>query len=184
MKTNHSSGITTSSVTLIQIGGINQWRSHSCDLIAQYQNIDGMKLMLHGFISSEVTDFLINEKLSKMPVLSNIDLPSDKIIKLLAHADIGFVSYVANDENFINIDWASGQVVEFLRAGLPIICHGNTTLNRFVAEHSIGVGIQHMNELSEAIKKISLEYKEYSCRSRKFFEERMDITKLVPVYFN
>ena len=181
---NHSNGVTANSVTLIQIGGINQWRSHSCDLITQFQKVDGMKLILHGFISPEVVEFLINKKLPKVPVLSSIDLPSDMIIKLLRNADIGFVSYVANDENFINIDWASGQVAEFSRAGLPIICHGNTTLNRFVIEHNIGLGIQEMQELPDAIKKISLEYKEYSCRSRKLFEEKMDITKLIPVYFN
>lgn len=183
-RNNHVNGTTTNSVTLIQIGGINQWRSHSCDLIAEFQKIDGMKLILHGFISPEVIDFLINKKLAKIPLLSSIDLPSDMIIKLLLNADIGFVSYVANDENFVNIDWASGQVVEFLRAGLPIICHGNTTLNSFVAEHCIGLGIREMEELPGAIKKISMEYNGYSCRSRKLFEDKMDITKLVPVDFN
>lgn len=183
-KNNGSKEFTTSGITLIQIGGINQWRSHSCDLIAEFQNIDKMKLILHGFISSEVIDFLINQKPIKVPILSNIDMPSDMIIKLLGNADIGFVSYVANDENFINIDWASGQVAEFSRAGLPIICHGNTTLNRFVAEQNIGLGIHTMGELADAIKKISLEYKAYSCRSRKLFEEKMNITKLLPIYFN
>jgi hypothetical protein len=181
---NHVGGLSTNSVTLIQIGGINQSRSHSCDLIAEFQKIEGMKLILHGFISSEVTDYLKEKKPGKMPILSNMDLPADMIIKLLSNADIGFVSYVANDENFINIDWASGQVVEHLRAGLPIICHGNTTLNSFVVEHRVGLGINDMSELSDALQKISSDYHAYSCQSRKLFEEKMDITKLVPVNFN
>lgn len=177
-------GIKTNSVTLIQIGGINQARSHSCDLISEFQKIDGMKLILHGFISAEVTEFIFNKKPVKMPVLSNVDLPADMIAKFLANADIGFVSYVANDENFVNIDWASGQIAEHLRAGLPVICHGNTSLNNFVVEHNIGLGIKDMGELSGAITKITSEYKDYSHRCRKLFEEKMDIEKLVPVYFN
>lgn len=169
--------------TLIQIGGINQARSKSCDLIAEFQKIESLKLILHGFISPDVKNFVFTSKLNKTPLLSNIDLPSELIMKLLANAEIGFVSYVATDGNFANITWASGQIAEHTRAGLPVIVNGNTSLNDFVEEYNIGIGIKDMNELAGAIEKIKSDYSGYCNRSRRLFDEKMDIDKFIPFEF-
>lgn len=183
LKFRNTDFINKESITLIQIGGINQPRSKSCDLISEYQKIDNLKLILHGFISSEVTDFVSTGNLLKVPIFSNINLPPEGVMKLLSDADIGFVSYKATDENFANITWASGQIAEHTRARLPVIAHGDTSLNDFVKEYNIGIGIKDMKELSDAIKKIKSDYDGYSRRSRKLFDEKMNISKYVPFEF-
>ena len=172
------------STTLIQIGGINQARSKSCDLISEFQKIDHLKLVLHGFISPDVIQFVTNGNFSKIPIFSNINLPSELIIRLLDNADIAFVSYKATDQNFANISWASGQIAEHTRAGLPIISHGDTSMNDFVVEHNIGLGISDMVELPGAIIKIKLKYSEFSKRSRDLFENKMDISRIIPIVFD
>jgi glycosyltransferase involved in cell wall biosynthesis len=119
-----------------------------------------------------------------VPIFSNSNLPPEGIMKLLSDADIGFVSYKASDENFANITWASGQIAEHTRARLPVIAHGDTSLNDFVKEYNIGIGIKDMRELSDAIKKIKSDYEGYSRRSRKLFDEKMNISKYIPFNFN
>ena len=156
--------------TLMQIGGINSIRSGSDELIKFYQqNFDDFELMFHGFVSTEIQKLL--REVEILPFVSSVMVPADQISQLVDRCDIGFINYVTDDLNFYYMANASGQLVEFIRCGKPVIVKGNNDLRRCVEEKQIGVGISTVDELVPAIHRIQVNYSDYSSNCRKTFDE-------------
>jgi glycosyltransferase involved in cell wall biosynthesis len=164
---------------LMQIGGINISRSNSDQLLEHFQkNSHKFKLFFHGFISGEIQAILREQDI--LPLISSVSVSPSQISQIVDACDIGFVSYVANDLNFHFIARASGQLVEFLRCGKPIIVMGNTNLQKYVEDNAIGISIESIEELVPAIEKIEREYSFYSRNSLAKFNEIYNIQLYIP----
>lgn len=161
-------------LALMQIGGINKFRSGSHRLINYYQdNFHHVDLILHGFFDDEIKKLLIQSK--KIPICSTLPLEASDVYKLVELADVGFISYETQNLNFYYISNASGQLVEFLRLHKPVISFGNTNLNACVNKYGLGIGIENIEELSTAIDKIKNNYHYYSKNCKNYYNKNFDL---------
>lgn len=155
---------------LLQIGGINSWRSMSDKLLCHYQtHFRDYALAFHGFIDQEMQQSI--KAVDYLPWVSSIELDPNCVCNIVEKCDIGFIAYNASDLNFYYIARASGQLVEYLRCGKPLIVLGNTDLRRLVDEQEIGVAIHDIDELSVAITKIVSNYSSYSSNCKSLYDE-------------
>lgn len=160
---------------LMQTGAISFGR-YSDKLIESYQqNFDKFKLFLHGVILNEI--FQLLDHVEVLPLISSQMVSAYKVAQLIQLCDIGFISYGIGDLNHLYIKNASGQLVEFIRCGKPVIVHGETNLTQYVEEIEIGVSIRSIDQLVPAIRKIRDNYGEYSSNCIKTFEESYNLKK-------
>jgi hypothetical protein len=164
---------------LLQSGGIGAYRC-SDKLLSHYQNYsDFYRLYFHGFIFQEIKNQLV--KCAIQPMVSCRAINPKFIHQLNDFCDIGFVCYADEENmNFFLIAKASGQFVEFLRLGLPVIAMGKNNLGQFVKEQGVGVGIQDMSELTHAIETIAKNYQDYSKNCFHCFDQHFNFEKYVP----
>jgi glycosyltransferase involved in cell wall biosynthesis len=166
---------------VLQCGGLSCERL-SDKLLRHYQNnYTHYTLFFHGFITNDIMS-LINES-EMLPIISNVRVPGDKVSQVIDKCDIGFIGYSQTDLNFYYISRASGQLVEFLRMGKPVIVLSKTNMNEFVELHTIGVGIKDIDQLNDAIETIKANYAFYSANCldcfRKYYDGRLYIPKLL-----
>lgn len=164
---------------LLQSGGIGAYRC-SDKLLSHYQgNSDYYRLYFHGFIFEEIKRQLL--ECDVQPMVSSRTVSPKLIYQISDYCDIGFVCYEdEEDMNFFLIARASGQLVEFLRVGLPVIIMGKNNLPPFVEEQGIGIGITDMSEINHAIRTIAQNYQRYSQNCVQCFERYFDVGKYVP----
>ncbi len=171
---NNNSTKVTKIPKLLQIGGINQHRSYSYDLVTQYQNnSQNYELYLHGYFDEYVKQKIPYEK--NMPFCSTFELDGDKVYKIVEKCDVGFIAYKSDNLNFYYISFASGQLVEFLKLGKPVIVFGNTDLVNLVAKYNIGIAIEKIADLDSAIEYITLHYMELTYNCKKLFNDKYNI---------
>jgi len=166
---------------VLQCGGLSCERL-SDKLLHHYQNnYTYYTLFFHGFVTNEIMS-LINES-EMLPIISNVRLPGDKVSQVIDKCDIGFIGYSQTDLNFYYISRASGQLIEFLRMGKPVIVLSETNMNEFVELHNIGIGIKDIDQLNDAIETIKANYASYSANCldcfRKYYDGRLYIPKIL-----
>jgi glycosyltransferase involved in cell wall biosynthesis len=168
---------------LIQSGGIGAYR-RSDQLLLHYQNnSDSYRLYFHGFIFEEIKNQLA--KCNVQPMVSSRTVSPKLIYQISDYCDIGFVCYEDEENmNFFLIARASGQLVEFLRVGMPVIVMGKNNLPQFVEEQGIGIGIKDMSEMNHAIKTIAQDYQLYSQNCFKCFNFNFNLEKYIPPILN
>lgn len=163
---------------VLQIGGINKYYSNSDVILDDFNNnYKHYQLFLHGFFDTEIEN-KINELIC-IPICSNIILTAENISKIITACDIGYISYNALNENMYHVSYASGQLVEFLRSGKPIILYGNCSIRVLIEEYQIGVYIDSQDEVQGAINLILSNYSFYSTNAHKLFllKYNLDIYK-------
>jgi hypothetical protein len=154
---------------IMQLGFIHSDR-YSDQLLEHYQkNYGYYDLFLKGY---SFPDFIsIFKKYEVQPFFSTLKTHYKYMYTIVDYCDIGFIGYKNKDNNHYYIAQASGQLVEFLRLGKPIISIGDTNLNPFIEENSIGIIITSMNQLQFAIDDIMVNYDKYSENCRKTFKK-------------
>ena len=164
---------------LLQSGGIGAYRC-SDRLLSHYQeNFQRYRLYFHGFVFKEIHEQLARCKVQ--PMVSARAVSPKVLHQLSDFCDIGFVCYEdADDRNFFLIAHASGQLVEFLRIGMPVIVMGKNDLPQFVREHRVGVAIGDLSELNAAISAIAGDYRGYSENCLECFNQVFDSDRYVP----
>lgn len=163
---------------LLQCGGLSYERL-SDKLLQHYQNNSAhYTLFFHGFITKEIMSLINNSNL--LPIISTIIVPGDKLSQIINKCDIGFIGYSQNDLNFYYLSTASGQLVEFLRMGKPVIVMSKTNLNEFVELHNIGIGIEDLDQLNEALEIIKANYASYSHNCLDCFRKNYDGQLYIP----
>jgi glycosyltransferase involved in cell wall biosynthesis len=159
---------------LLQIGGINSFRSSSDQLLLHYQdNHNRYELVFHGYVSKEIKNSL--ESCQRIPFISEINLMASDVYKIVTKCDIGFLAYKACDKNFYYISSSSGQLVEFLRCGKPIIALGNTDLKNLIQDEKVGVFIDNIKQLNDAVIEIKENYSFLSKNCLKLFHRKYNL---------
>lgn len=146
---------------LMQIGGISERRSGSESLLAAFARGSGeFRLVFHGFVHPTFRQAL---QVFPIPaIVSDHPVEPSQIGHLVSQADIGFVGYCAEDENFRHVSHASGQLAHFLACGKPVIAWGNTDIGEHLERYGAGLAIGSMDDLLPAIQKLSDSYDLYS----------------------
>jgi hypothetical protein len=163
---------------ILQCGGIGKYRS-SDKLLSHYQtHSNNYRLLFHGFIFEEIITEA--ERSPKKPMISSKIIDSKHLYQIIDFCDIGFVSYEVDDINHRYLSRASGQMVEFLRMGKPVIVMSKSDLNEFVETSGIGVGINDINELDHAIAVIKADYDTYSSNCIQCFNKFFNVNLYIP----
>ena len=163
---------------LMQIGGIGSYR-FSDELLSHYQdNHRHYRLYLHGFIFREINEQL--ERCSSRPIVSSERINGSDVWQIVNNADIGFIGYRVGDLNHRYICKASGQFIEFMRCGKPVIVIGPNNLDNFVEENRVGVAIQSLAQLGDALNTIISNYDDFSKNSLLCFKKFFDCSLYVP----
>lgn len=98
-----------------------------------------------------------------------------KMREYIATADIGVLCYRVRDLNHLFLSNASGQMVEFLRFGIPIIVLEHDELGRTIEYAQAGVFITQIDGLMQAIETIQRDYARYSRQARALYTSRYEI---------
>jgi glycosyltransferase involved in cell wall biosynthesis len=163
---------------LLQIGGINSHRSMSDLLLEHYQlHPQVYELVFHGYIDKEMVRRI--QAAEFMPWASALAMPPDDVHKAVAKCDIGLIAYVANDLNFFHIAKASGQLVEYLRCGRPVIVMGNTDLKDLVERERIGVAMEGVEQLVDAIQAVMADYEAMSANANRLYAAEYDLSNFL-----
>ena len=167
-------------VNIIQDGAIQKIR-YSDQIIDAFQKWPvSYKLHLHGMIDQEVKNqILLSER---KPTTSELMYDSDRLILFFNDYDIGFVGYARKNSNQNLIENASGQIVEFLRLGIPVIVCGSSLFNDFINRQNVGVGVSSISEVEDAIKTVVDNYSSFSYNARKLYEIRYNLTVIFNDY--
>ncbi|MGH8107425.1 MAG: hypothetical protein ACREO1_01735 [Arenimonas sp.] len=161
---------------LMQIGGINKWRSHSDLLLQNYQTEHRVyALAFHGFIDQEMAELIANAKVP--PSVSDVVVASGDIHKIVEKCDIGFIAYGATNKNFYYIARASGQIAEFTRCCKPLVILGDNNMRQTLETEKFGISISTIDELPAAVRTIHENYGVYSGNSRQAFNHTYDLSR-------
>lgn len=162
---------------VMQCGGIGSYR-YSDDLLGHYQgNSEKYRLYFHGVIFPEINERL--KSCESQPMVSSIFINPDKLYQIIDFCEIGFVGYRQSDLNFKYISKASGQLVDFLRIGIPVVVLGDNDLGIFVKDNGIGVQLKYISDLNDAINEIVEKYQFYSQNCLKCFDDMFDSEKYI-----
>src|SRR5207244_1091645 len=108
---------------VMQIGGLSAWRSRTDFLLEQYKlGHRRFELLLHGRVDSDIAFQL--ESLNPKPILDESWVACDHIPGVVNQCSVGFLGYTPTDRGFFLLKNASGQLVEFLRCGKPVLIMG------------------------------------------------------------
>ncbi len=157
------------SLVIMQLGGFEQRGSY--ELIDEIKKDIQLKLIIKGSFDPKLAQYVNDDlRLKDRVQFAGFDsLPEMR--KCLAQADIGYLSYKVMDFNHFFITNASGQLVEFIRFGIPIISNLPQTLNNFVNERQIGIGLSDMEDFNQAVLTIKNNYSLYSYNCRRLYED-------------
>lgn len=164
---------------LMQIGGINKWRSNSDLLLENYQaHNDCYTLAFHGYIDADMAGLIANSEIA--PSVSDVALAPCDIHKIVRKCDIGFISYGAANKNFYYIGRASGQIAEFTRCGKPIVILGDNNMRQILDKEKFGISIASIDDLPSAVRSIRENYAVYSENASRAFHTAYDLSVHLP----
>lgn len=147
------------------------------ELIDQYQKDSNYKLYLHGIHIHTIEKSI--EQLDKKPeILKEYVLP-DKVYEVVQNYDIGFLGMKLREDNCKYLYGASGQLLEFLRCGKPVISLGENNVGKVLDENKAGIEIKKIEDLDQAVLQIKNDYETYSRNAYSLFFRDFDPEKFV-----
>lgn len=106
-------------------------------------------------------------------------LPADLLDHAVSSAHVGLALYPSAKANDRLMGAASGKINLYLRNGLPVVA---TRLDcfRFIEEEGIGVLVDRIEEIPEAVARIRADYDRHAARALAYFDANLDFRRHVP----
>jgi glycosyltransferase involved in cell wall biosynthesis len=162
--------VLTEKITLMQSGSIALGRN-SHVIINAYQKLpDNILLILKGLISDDIR--ILVEKADRKPGVYPRSATYKEMREFIDQADIGIIACEAKNRNNYFISMASGQLVEYLRLGIPVIV---LDMGEFVERNKCGLLISNEIQLKNAIQQIAQNYCDYSRAALSVFKKFYDL---------
>lgn len=152
------------------------------ELIAQYQEDNSYELMLHGLNWMNLHKKL--SALEKKPNFSDELVEPSELYNIIKTCDIGFLGLKLVEDNCKYLYGASNQLIEFLRLGKPVISIGANNIGAILKKNNAGIEIFSINELQNAVIKISLNYEVYSKNALELFKKDFNNIKISNDFLN
>lgn len=147
-------------------------------LLSEYQTLtNNITLIFQGIVALEIQELIRTS--AKKPVINMVSDDFVSMRKKIAEADIGFVCYMTKDLNHHFISNASGQAVEFLKMGIPLIVFESSDIGAFIEENHSGIFISSIKDLSSAARTIAEHYSEYSNAARCAYEKHFNLDSTI-----
>lgn len=162
---------------IIQMGGYTG--RGSLDLLSQVRG-KNLSIIIKGRADNATFNYIDSDLILKKQVeikeMSNDFISMRKDISI---ADIGFIAYKVRDINHLFIEKASGQLVEFIKMGIPVISCFADRLNDFINDNKIGVGLSNIDGFSNAVEEIIKKYSFFSMNSRNMFLNNFNLYNMI-----
>lgn len=127
-------------------------------------------------------------------IKGNFDNPNIKVVKQLLSQeeytrfisayDIALIWYSDYDDNEYNIGLASGKFFKHLSLGQPVIVNNAPGLAEEVRKYRLGVVIDDVRELRNAVQTITSNYDFYVNNVKRIYKEKYDYKKVTKKYFD
>ena len=165
-------------LVLMQCGGIGAYRL-SDRLLHHYQgHANEYQLWLHGYlVGPDIRTGL--DECRVHPAVSWKTVAPAELPQLIDQCDVGFVGYGTGDLNHRHMVNCSGQMLEFLRMGKPVIVSGSASLGAFVEAQGIGAYVADVSLLGSALRRVAQDYTAYSRRALDCFKKRFSAERNV-----
>jgi len=160
-------------ITLMQLGSITSQRNSHVILDAYQKMPDNIQLVIKGFISGKILKLV--EKMVRKPSVYPVSTTFKEMCETTNQADIGIIACGTKDLNHHFFSKASGQSIEFLRLGIPLVVLDMEELGEFVDRNKCGLSISDANKFSWAIQQIVQDYRNYSRSAYNTFRKFFDI---------
>lgn len=147
------------------------------ELIAQYQSDSAYVLYLHGMHIHVIEEYI--KDIPKKPILLVDKVLPGNVYQIIEKSDIGFLGMKLLEDNCKYLYGASGQLLEFLRCGKPVISFGNNNVGKILEENHAGIEIGCIEDLNDAVIKIKADYQTYSKNALNLFLRDFDSYKLM-----
>lgn len=151
----------------------------SAELVQAFQNWPQYyELHLRGNLSTDVLEKIIQWR---RPVSVSDEFYDNSVLsEVFDTFDIGFVGYKDTDMNHRLVINATGQMVAYLRLGIPVICCGSEQLLAFVEKHRIGIAAATPGAITLSQLDFLLDnYEELSANARMVFEHYYDLEQIM-----
>lgn len=165
---------------LLSAGMISEYVS-SYDIakvMGSQKELKNLVTVFHNRIKDDFEEFYLNKirNVSNNKVLLSLEpVHFNDLYKIFSSVDIGLVIYNTkiNDLNYTEIGSASGKLFQFAKFGVPVIASNIKGLKNLVKEYKLGVTIDSVEEIPNAIKEINNNYEFYSNSSKEAFENHL-----------
>lgn len=97
--------------------------------------------------------------------------------EVLASADIGLMFYQAIDENFIDIDFSSNKLAQYMKVGLPVIANDYPGLVKLLEGNQCGTTLSEPARIAEGLNRIFKDYEKYRENVIAFYKENLEFSK-------
>ena len=144
--------------------------------------------IFHNRIKDDYEEFYLNKilEVSNSKVFLSLDpVHFNDLFKIYSSVDIGLVIYNSkiNDLNYTEIGSASGKLFQFAKFGIPVIASNIEGLKSLVKKYKLGVIIDSVEEIPNAINEINNNYEFYSNSSKEAFDNHLCINEFLSKLF-
>lgn len=161
---------------LLQCTGFDGQR-YTEELIEQYQKDSQYSLYLHGIQINTIEDYI--SRFAKKPSILHKYVLPNKVFEIVESSDIGFLGMKLKEDNCKCLYGASGQLLEFLRCGKPVISFGDNNVGKVLEKHKAGIEIKNIEELEQAVLRIKNDYETYARNAYSLFLKDFCSNKLI-----
>ena len=142
--------------------------------------LDGIELTLSGWNRAKLK---IPEGLNIKIIRQN--LSQEEYTKFVSAYDIALVWYTGqDDDNVYNIGLASGKFFKHLSLGQPVIVNNVPGLADEVSRNKLGIVINDLSELQDAVRTIRGNYEFYVKNIKRVYWEKYDYGKASKKFFD
>lgn len=149
--------------------------------IQQASCIKDFQLTMSGWDCSE------RERLKENPniIVMQRQLSEDDYTRFLSAYDIALIWYESReDANIRNIGLSSGKFFKHLSLGQPVIVNDAPGLAEEIRKYKLGVVINSLNELADAVKTIYANYDFYVKNIERVYKAKYDFRKVSKRFFD
>lgn len=113
------------------------------------------------------------------------NLSQEKYTEFISAYDIALIWYSdKTDENVYNIGLASGKYFKHLSLGQPVIVNRVPGLAEEIEKYKVGVVIDSLSELENAVETIRADYDTYVQNIKRIYDKRYDYQKVSRRFFD
>lgn len=136
-------------------------------------------MVFHGFCSDDTATSILSQTKQHRVRLSRTVIPGADRERLIASATIGLAIYSEPNANEQLTGFASEKLALYLKCGLPVISHDNSTFQH-VSASGAGVMISTIDGIPAAVEHIAADYTRYSQSAAQVYRKYYRLETIYP----
>jgi glycosyltransferase involved in cell wall biosynthesis len=175
-------GIPPERRVVLHAGGIFPWSRCHALVRAAPRLPDGWVAVLHGYPSEPSYVDALRREAGERVVLSLEPLPRERMLDLIASADIGLVLYQDLGPNLRLTRFASNRLVDFLVRGIPVLVPPFEGFQALLADYPCGVAVRTPEEIADGVAAIAADPERYERAALDAYRSAYDARLYAPAF--